>query len=1083
MPTINYNPTAPAETAPGGFQNIQANPNAFGAAQGRALEALGTQFEKVADTAATTAFNIQKEFDQTAAREASIQAQSTANKIFYGDPDTNTPGYFGLEGRAALDARPATLKTITSLYDEARGKLSASQQREFDKETARVRLHSEALVLQHASKEFSTYQKKTEEAATTLKLDNVGRASLQGDKETFDQNLGEALKLNADAMVRQGASREQVEAKTKDIMSAAVEMWSRGRATTDPAGALAALEANKEHFTDPTRYNAVYNAVKGKADEAAGRQLVERTRSPRGGMVQGGAVATRVAQEAERQGVDKGLAVAVADIESSMGSNLGRRGNIFQLGNTEWASVGGGQKGETETDVKNGIAFLANKQKELRAALGREPSPGEVYLAHQQGTAGAVKLLKNPETPAGLLVPTENIRANGGDPNAPASAFINKWDREVNRRLGGTTLLTEGRPQQQEVPRPLAVGDSIAAHTIRRGAAEGTEYNTAQKADSTAVSGYSPEKVRGVIEGIPKARVDGKNVVLSTGLSNADDPNDPRQLALVVDQIAALKEKGAASVTVLGVGTHEKFTGKTNDALAKIAADAGAKFAGPLPAVAGDKIHSTDAAAVVRSAIGSGAAQPIAAGPDSALQAQVARIRASGASPDQQDAAIKILGQEHTVAKLGQDEAKYTLHKDIDDGRVTTRGQVDALVTSGTISPAAGIEAVTRIQKLVAQRQAEAEAISKVAAAGNGGAPLDPKSKEDRDALNYHFETVSRAWSTLPVTAQLQNMVGYSAQHGMVPKQLQSLIRGGLHSARPEQVVLAANTLDQIRNANPQLVAELGDENDLRLATTVSTLVGGGVPAVQAVETATTALKATKVEREARADDYNDQRGKDAAARELSDDRWIKSKLNSVWTADPTVDPVMKKEFDTIAATEFQKTGNLEASRTMALDAINRIWGRTDVAGDRRYMKWAPEMVYGVKSVTPAENARWMNEQLLGEVTRGAFTDPANPITIDRLRVLPDPTRRAPTGEPVYQVWLVQPDASWKQIIDQRGAPIAWRPDWTTSAEKQRQDAAATLSVEQARQSRREQQQREQAVPVSPAGPMVDPSRLRRGAR
>lgn len=1050
MPTINYNPTAPAETAPGGFQNIQANPNAFGAAQGRALEALGTQFEKVADTAATTAFNIQKEFDQTAAREASIQAQSTANKIFYGDPDTNTPGYFGLEGRAALDARPATLKTITSLYDAARGKLSASQQREFDKETARVRLHSEALVLQHASKEFSTYQKKTEEAATTLKLDNVGRASLQGDKETFDQNLGEALKLNADAMVRQGASREQVEAKTKDIMSAAVEMWSRGRATTDPAGALAALEANKEHFTDPTRYNAVYNAVKGKADEAAGRQLVERTRSPRGGMVQGGAVATRVAQEAERQGVDKGLAVAVADIESSMGSNLGRRGNIFQLGNTEWASVGGGQKGETETDVKNGIAFLANKQKELRAALGREPSPGEVYLAHQQGTAGAVKLLKNPETPAGLLVPTENIRANGGDPNAPASAFINKWDREVNRRLGGTTLLTEGRPQQQEVPRPLAVGDSIAAHTIRRGAAEGTEYNTAQKADSTAVSGYSPEKVRGVIEGIPKARVDGKNVVLSTGLSNADDPNDPRQLALVVDQIAALKEKGAASVTVLGVGTHEKFTGKTNDALAKIAADAGAKFAGPLPAVAGDKIHSTDAAAVVRSAIGSGAAQPIAAGPDSALQAQVARIRASGASPDQQDAAIKILGQEHTVAKLGQDEAKYALHKDILDGRITTRGQVDALVSSGTISPAAGTQAIDAIQKRAEQEQANAQAIIKVTAAGNGGAPLDPKSKEDRDALNYHYSVASAAW---PPAERAEKSLAYVAQYNMVPAPVQSAIRGGLHSGQPMRAVQAAQTVDQLRSINPQLVAEIGDENDMRLAALLSTYAPAGPQ--QAFDLANAALKATPAQREVHKQSY-DKRAKTPEDRAALDTAWLdkQPQVNQLWWGDPNIPPLLVREFQDLAAGHYEVTGDLESSRVLARDAILWVWGRTAVGGPTRYMKAAPEVIYGDPKLSTERNSEWIQNQLLAEVKKSKPD-----VRPDQIHLLELPgDKGGPGNRQRYQIFVTDDQGRWNTVTKPNGQINPWNPDIATA-----QPNAQLL--EQMRIQRLEELERQRLVP------------------
>ena len=71
--------------------------------------------------------------------------------------------------------------------------------------------------------------------------------------------------------------------------------------------------------------------------------------------------------------------------------------------------------------------YAVKNQSALRDALGRDPSAGELYLAHQQGTDGAVRLLNNPNTPAGRLVNPRNISANGGNPNAPASQFANKW--------------------------------------------------------------------------------------------------------------------------------------------------------------------------------------------------------------------------------------------------------------------------------------------------------------------------------------------------------------------------------------------------------------------------------------------------------------------------------------------------------------------------------------------------------------------------------------------------------------------------------------------------------------------------------
>ena len=82
----------------------------------------------------------------------------------------------------------------------------------------------------------------------------------------------------------------------------------------------------------------------------------------------------------------------------------------------------------------------------LRNALGRDPTPGELYLAHQQGAKTAAALLANPDAPAGqvlasLGVSPRNIAVNGGNPNAPASAFTQKWTSRFGSgagSIGGT---------------------------------------------------------------------------------------------------------------------------------------------------------------------------------------------------------------------------------------------------------------------------------------------------------------------------------------------------------------------------------------------------------------------------------------------------------------------------------------------------------------------------------------------------------------------------------------------------------------------------------------------------------------------
>jgi hypothetical protein len=69
----------------------------------------------------------------------------------------------------------------------------------------------------------------------------------------------------------------------------------------------------------------------------------------------------------------------------------------------------------------------------LRDKLGREPSPGELYLAHQQGAQGAANLLMNPNAPAASIVGADAVKLNGGTLGSgghggtTAGQFAAKW--------------------------------------------------------------------------------------------------------------------------------------------------------------------------------------------------------------------------------------------------------------------------------------------------------------------------------------------------------------------------------------------------------------------------------------------------------------------------------------------------------------------------------------------------------------------------------------------------------------------------------------------------------------------------------
>src|ERR1700722_6410578 len=62
---------------------------------------------------------------------------------------------------------------------------------------------------------------------------------------------------------------------------------------------------------------------------------------------------------------------------------------------------------DTRDPVKSATAAAAlakNNAIAIELSLGRPPTAGELYLAHQQGAKGAISLLSNPDAPAGQSV-------------------------------------------------------------------------------------------------------------------------------------------------------------------------------------------------------------------------------------------------------------------------------------------------------------------------------------------------------------------------------------------------------------------------------------------------------------------------------------------------------------------------------------------------------------------------------------------------------------------------------------------------------------------------------------------------------
>ncbi|MCF6368343.1 transglycosylase SLT domain-containing protein [Rhizobium halophilum] len=159
---------------------------------------------------------------------------------------------------------------------------------------------------------------------------------------------------------------------------------------------------------------------------------------------QGGGVRVRVppaeirkiiVDAAIRNGEDPDTLVEIAGIESSFNpfakNPNSSAGGLFQFIDSTAAQFGLRDKFDAAASSDAAARLQKTNRNYLRNKLGREPTPGELYLAHQQGAGGAVKLLSNPDARAVDVVGADAVRLNAGDASMTAAQFASRWTSKV----------------------------------------------------------------------------------------------------------------------------------------------------------------------------------------------------------------------------------------------------------------------------------------------------------------------------------------------------------------------------------------------------------------------------------------------------------------------------------------------------------------------------------------------------------------------------------------------------------------------------------------------------------------------------
>jgi hypothetical protein len=163
------------------------------------------------------------------------------------------------------------------------------------------------------------------------------------------------------------------------------------------------------------------------------------------------------AETEQKYNLPPGTLKQIAKVESSLNPNAknpnSSASGLFQFINSTARQYGLADPFDPVASTDAAGRLAADNAKGLRGVLGRDPTPGELYLAHQQGLGGASKILSNPNASVASLVGNEAARLNRGA-GMTAGDFAKQW----TSKFDGPQQVASADPGY--MPGPLSEADA-----------------------------------------------------------------------------------------------------------------------------------------------------------------------------------------------------------------------------------------------------------------------------------------------------------------------------------------------------------------------------------------------------------------------------------------------------------------------------------------------------------------------------------------------------------------------------------------------------------------------------------------------
>jgi len=319
--------------------------------------------------------------------------------------------------------------------------------------------------------------------------------------------------------------------------------------------------------------------------------------------------------------------------------------------------------------------------------------------------------------------------------------------------------------------------------------------------------------------------------------------------------------------------------------------------------------------------------------------------------------------------------------------------------------------------------------------------PLDPKDKDVQKAVGDFFTAQTKGVE--PGTAQYSNYAAAIAgRTGVVPEPAMAWARATLDSGDPKSAAAAADMVSKLHERNPRALGYADDDKRITaMADTVNTMVRAGTDPNTAVTIARQNI------------DKAEDKGLERKWTEIKADKSQPSALADRLKSDdafkphfysglPDVPIQMQADYDAATKEYFNYTnGNIKQARDLAAKDIKRVWGVSEVNGQREIMAYPPEQMF------PGLTPQVIREDLANSVKDSpAFKEGQKAADI---RLIPtDHTAR--TGGLEWALGQKDEFGAYDIVRDSRGAPITYRlpvnaVDYGAVQERARQAQLAKL--------------------------------------